>query len=227
MNEFSKPEDPRGQRARTTEGAYATANEGDERSAEPRSCSMAPSLPLRKRKGSLPTSTSSAAEMAAAEEEGQAQAETVSTVAATKQAATIDTLSKACAYGDMDRLKTLLLESGASALAKPDAEGYYPLQWACLNNQVGCAKFLLEDALCRKHVQIDAQDTTTGQTALHWAAVRGCVGILAQMHDYGASAVIRDNKGYTSAHVAAQYGQTEFLYFLKMRCKIQLKIWLV
>ena len=168
----------------------------------------------------MPTSTSSAAEMAAAEEEGQAQAETVSTVAATKQAATIDTLSKACAYGDMDRLKTLLLESGASALAKPDAEGYYPLQWACLNNQVGCAKFLLEDALCRKHVQIDAQDTTTGQTALHWAAVRGCVGILALMHDYGASAVIRDNKGYTSAHVAAQYGQTEFLYFLKMRCKI-------
>ncbi|QDZ25502.1 S-acyltransferase [Chloropicon primus] len=137
----------------------------------------------------------------------------------TKQKTLIDTLSKACAYGDLDRLGELLKEKDYSLLSTPDAEGYYPLQWAALNNQVHCAKYLLEDSQCRKHVNIDAKDNTTGQTALHWAAVRGCVNILEVLHDFDASFTVKDNKGYTCAHVAAQYGQTAFLYYMKMKCK--------
>mmetsp|Transcript_10218 Transcript_10218/g.28917 ORF Transcript_10218/g.28917 Transcript_10218/m.28917 type:complete len:185 (+) Transcript_10218:60-614(+) len=68
----------------------------------------------------------------------------------TKQKTLIDTLSKACAYGDLDRLGELLKEKDYSLLSTPDAEGYYPLQWAALNNQVHCAKYLLEDSQCRK-----------------------------------------------------------------------------
>ena len=137
----------------------------------------------------------------------------------TKQAALIDTTSKACAYGDLDRLRELLKDKDHSVLGTPDAEGYFPLQWAALNNQAECAKFLLSDKQCRKHVNIDARDATTGQTALHWAAVRGCVQILELLHDFGASFAVKDNKGYTCAHVASQYGQTEFLYYMKMKCK--------
>ena len=65
---------------------------------------------------------------------------------------------------------------------------------------------------------VDATNSN-GQTALHWAAVRGCVQILELLHDFGASFAVKDNKGYTCAHVASQYGQTEFLYYMKMKCK--------
>ena len=42
----------------------------------------------------------------------------------TKQKTLIDTLSKACAYGDLDRLGELLQEKDYSLLSTPDAEGY-------------------------------------------------------------------------------------------------------
>ena len=135
----------------------------------------------------------------------------------------IDTVSKACAYGDLDRLRELLAQPrdlsastsqggggggtslGYEALSTPDAEGYFPLQWAALNNQVHCLHFILQDPHCRKHVDMNAKDVNTGQTALHWAAVRGCVGVLKVLHDFGAKMTLKDNKGYTCAHVAAQY----------------------
>ena len=44
----------------------------------------------------------------------------------------------------------------------------------------------------------------------------GCVGVLKTLHDFGAKMNVKDNKGYTCAHVAAQYGQTEFLYTMKV-----------
>ena len=46
------------------------------------------------------------------------------------------------------------------------------------------------------------------------------MGVLKVLHDFGAKTNIKDNKGYTCAHVAAQYGQTEFLYFMKMKCNV-------
>lgn len=167
---------------------------------------------------------------------GSTGAELPSSKPETKQKALIDTVSKACAYGDLDRLKELLAgdkdskdkavgsvsspsASNLEALSTPDAEGYYPLQWAALNNQTLCVTFLLEDPAARKHVDINARDVPTGQTALHWAAVRGCVSVLKILHEFGAKMNVKDNKGYTCAHVAAQYGQTEFLYTMKMRCK--------
>jgi Ankyrin repeats (3 copies) len=51
----------------------------------------------------------------------------------------------------------------------PDEQGYYPLQWAALNNRVSAASYLLE------HGADVNQVDHTGQTALHWAAVRGAL----------------------------------------------------
>nr|GEV80093.1 protein S-acyltransferase 24 [Tanacetum cinerariifolium] len=92
----------------------------------------------------------------------------------------------AAAYGDLDKLKNLVEFEGAS-VHKPDDLGYRALQWAALNNRVAAAQYILE-----RGADVNAVDLT-GQTALHWSAVRGAI---------------------QTTHVAAQYGQTAFLYHI-------------
>ncbi len=120
---------------------------------------------------------------------------------------TIDTVSKACAFGDFEKLRAFF-DSDPSSINAADASGYYPLQWAALNNRLQEANFLLS-----KQVQINAADGT-GQTALHWATVRGSLPVIEALLRAGADYEIKDNRGYTAIHVAAQYGQTAVLYHL-------------
>ena len=49
----------------------------------------------------------------------------------------------AAAYGDMEKLQRLVEREGHS-LSKPDALGYYALQWAALNNRIAPARYILE-----------------------------------------------------------------------------------
>lgn len=51
----------------------------------------------------------------------------------------------------------------------------------------------------------------TGQTALHWAAVRGCVATGDALVRAGADPGAADSRGYTPAHVAAQHARPAFL----------------
>lgn len=62
----------------------------------------------------------------------------------------------------------------------------------------------------------------TGQAALHWAAVRGATGAAEALLRGGAAAAARDGRGYSVAHVAAQYGQTAFLHRLALRWNIDI-----
>ena len=57
----------------------------------------------------------------------------------------------------------------------------------------------------------------SGQTALHWAAVRGSLLAGEALLSHGADLRIQDGRGYTSCHVAAQYGQTAFIYMCALR----------
>ncbi|KAJ7544585.1 hypothetical protein O6H91_09G084000 [Diphasiastrum complanatum] len=52
----------------------------------------------------------------------------------------------------------------------------------------------------------------TGQTALHWSAVRGSIQVAELLLQNGANLEIADSHGYRITHVAAQYGQTALLY---------------
>ncbi|TQD88391.1 hypothetical protein C1H46_026050 [Malus baccata] len=52
----------------------------------------------------------------------------------------------------------------------------------------------------------------TGQTALHWSAVRGAIQVAELLLQEGARVNAADMYGYQATHVAAQYGQTAFLY---------------
>ena len=57
----------------------------------------------------------------------------------------------------------------------------------------------------------------SGQTALHWAAVRGSLLAGEALLSHGADLRIQDGRGYTTCHVAAQYGQTAFIYMCALR----------
>lgn len=78
----------------------------------------------------------------------------------------VDDIWKACAYGDLEKLREFLEKDSPSIINKPDATGFLPLQWAALNNRVSVATLLLE-----KGAAVNATDNDK-QTALHWAAVR-------------------------------------------------------
>ncbi|KAG6620714.1 hypothetical protein I3842_Q052900 [Carya illinoinensis] len=54
----------------------------------------------------------------------------------------------------------------------------------------------------------------TGQTALHWSAVRGANQVAELLLQEGARVNAADMNGYQATHVAAQYGQTAFLYYI-------------
>jgi ankyrin repeat protein len=54
----------------------------------------------------------------------------------------------------------------------------------------------------------------TGQTALHWSAVRGHIQVAELLLKEGAKVDVADLYGYQATHVAAQYGQTAFIYHI-------------
>lgn len=134
---------------------------------------------------------------------------------ASRPAEVIDTVSKACAYGDFDRLKGFVAEDPACVNAA-DESGYLPLQWAALNNRINETNYLLSQGAL-----INAVDGT-GQTALHWAAVRGSLPVIEALLRNNADYEIKDNRGYIVTHVAAQYGQTAVLYLMALKWNVDI-----
>ncbi|XP_054804837.1 protein S-acyltransferase 24-like isoform X2 [Prosopis cineraria] len=113
----------------------------------------------------------------------------------------------AAAYGDLDKLHRLVEQEGCS-VSVPDGLGYYALQWAALNNRTAAAQYIIEHG-----GDVNAIDHT-GQTALHWSAVRGAIQVAELLLQEGARASAADMYGYQATHVAAQFGQTTFLYHI-------------
>ncbi|CAL9047679.1 protein S-acyltransferase 24 [Musa acuminata AAA Group] len=113
----------------------------------------------------------------------------------------------AAAYGDLEKLQRLVETEGCS-VSEPDGAGYYALQWAALNNRTAAALYIIEHG-----GDVNATDNT-GQTALHWSAVRGHIQVAELLLKEGARVDASDLYGYQTTHVAAQYGQTAFLYHI-------------
>ncbi|KAL5985616.1 Protein S-acyltransferase 24 [Asimina triloba] len=116
----------------------------------------------------------------------------------------------AAAYGDLEKLQRLVESEGCS-VSEPDNLGYYALQWAALNNRTAAAQYIIEHG-----GDVNAADHT-GQTALHWSAVRGAIQVAELLLQEGARVNVADLYGYQTTHVAAQYGQTAFLYHIVTR----------
>ncbi|KAJ8768158.1 hypothetical protein K2173_021098 [Erythroxylum novogranatense] len=113
----------------------------------------------------------------------------------------------AAAYGDLEKLQRLVESEGCS-VSEPDGLGYYALQWAALNNRTAAAQYIIEHG-----GDVNAADHT-GQTALHWSAVRGAIQVGELLLQEGARLNTADMYGYQATHVAAQYGQTAFMYHI-------------
>ncbi|XP_024031881.1 protein S-acyltransferase 24 [Morus notabilis] len=113
----------------------------------------------------------------------------------------------AAAYGDFEKLQRLV-ESDGCSVSEPDGLGYYALQWAALNNRTAAAQYIIQHG-----GDVNATDHT-GQTALHWSAVRGAIQVGELLLQEGARINAADMYGYQTTHVAAQYGQTAFLYHI-------------
>ncbi|KAG1363979.1 Protein S-acyltransferase 24 [Cocos nucifera] len=113
----------------------------------------------------------------------------------------------AAAYGDLEKLQRLVEVEGCS-VSEPDGLGYYALQWAALNNRTAAAQYIIEHG-----GDVNAADHTR-QTALHWSAVRGHMQVAELLLKEGARVDAADLYGYQTTHVAAQYGQTAFLYHI-------------
>ncbi|GMI97636.1 TIP GROWTH DEFECTIVE 1 [Hibiscus trionum] len=111
----------------------------------------------------------------------------------------------AAAYGDLEKLHRLVEYEGCS-LSQPDGLGYYAIQWAALNNRTAAAQYIIEHG-----GDVHAVDRN-GQTALHWSAVRGAIQVAEVLLQEGARVDVADIYGYQIIHVAAQYGQTSFIY---------------
>ncbi|XP_057416841.1 probable protein S-acyltransferase 23 isoform X2 [Lotus japonicus] len=119
------------------------------------------------------------------------------------QLPTFDVLT-ASAHGDLHKLKTFVEQDGAS-VSVPDANGYYALQLASLNNFHEIVHYLIQHG-----ADVNAKDKMQ-QTALHWAAVHGSIAAADVLLENGARVEAADINGYRAVHVAAQYGQTAFL----------------
>lgn len=83
----------------------------------------------------------------------------------------IDTIAKACAFGDFEALQRFV-QADTTAVNTADAQGYYPLQWASLNNRVQEVSFIISNG------GLVNQQDETGQTAFHWASVRGSLPVI-------------------------------------------------
>ncbi|XP_058111442.1 protein S-acyltransferase 24-like [Magnolia sinica] len=116
-----------------------------------------------------------------------------------------DDVYTAAAYGDLEKLQRLVESEGCS-VSEPDGLGYSALQWAALNNRTAAVQYIIQHG-----GDVNAADLT-GQTALHWSAVRGAVQVVELLLQEGARVNAADSYGYQMTHVAAQYGQTAFLY---------------
>lgn len=53
----------------------------------------------------------------------------------------------ASAYGDFEKLRKFVEEDGLS-VSIPDGNGYFPLQWAALNNFADVVQYIIEFVLC-------------------------------------------------------------------------------
>lgn len=128
----------------------------------------------------------------------------------------------ASAYGDFEKLRNFVENDGVS-LSRPDGNGYYPLQWPALNNFTDIVQYIIE-VICqynellfavklvdissdsgwvlnyvlyfwKRGGQVNAKDNS-GQTALHWAAVRGSIAAADVLLQNGARVEAADVNGY-------------------------------
>ncbi|GJW17375.1 probable protein S-acyltransferase 23 [Tanacetum coccineum] len=139
----------------------------------------------------------------------------------------------ACAYGDLAKLRSFVeKEGGSSLLTQQDGNGFYPLQWAALNNFPDAVHYVLQNGarvdavdavhvaaqygqtsflnfiVSKYHADFDVPDND-GRTPLHWAAYKGFADTIRLLLFWDANQGKQDKEGCTPLHWAALRGHVE------------------
>ncbi|GJM90412.1 hypothetical protein PR202_ga06689 [Eleusine coracana subsp. coracana] len=121
-----------------------------------------------------------------------------------------DDVYTGAAYGDLEKLHRLVEREGRS-VTEPDGLGYHALSGPRSTTASPPPSTSSRSVPHPQHgADVNATDHT-GQTALHWSAVRGHIQVAELLLKEGAKVDAADFYGYQTTHVAAQYGQTTFL----------------
>ncbi|KAL0334013.1 UNVERIFIED_CONTAM: protein S-acyltransferase 24, partial [Sesamum angustifolium] len=144
----------------------------------------------------------------------------------------------AAAYGDMEKLQRLVEREGC-LVSESDSLGYSAHQWAALNNRMAAAQYIIEIENEKLILEIISgyPGKVLGVLIMLWCIIysmevilmlviikakRRCTGVQSEVQvqvaelllQEGARLSVTDVNGYQTAHVAAQYGQTAFLYHI-------------
>ncbi|KAL9070018.1 MAG: hypothetical protein Q9157_005969 [Trypethelium eluteriae] len=112
----------------------------------------------------------------------------------------------ACANGDIDTVRSMadrLISRDPSVIDKPCKKGKTPLRKACGSGNLGATRLLLE-VQDDHHIPLDinAQDSLLGRSALHAAAYLGYEDIVELLLSYRASTDLQDKQGKTPLQLA-------------------------
>lgn len=98
------------------------------------------------------------------------------------QQPTLDSVWKACAYGDLEAVQSFC-EEDKSLVNRQDGGGYSALQWAALNNRPAVASYLIDQGAAlnaQVMTAISAPDTGISSTPEIWFSSRKASDLAAQ-----------------------------------------------
>ena len=110
-------------------------------------------------------------------------------------------------YGNIATITEIIVKQ-PEAVNRLDSNGATPLHWACVGGKVQAIKVLLESGAL-----IDTPAANQKSPPLHWAVAKGKVDSMLELIKAGANADLRDEKGCSVLHVAAQNGKLFCLLF--------------
>ena len=111
-------------------------------------------------------------------------------------------LLDAIVAGDIEKLHSLLQRFKKSAdhsiAAKNETEAHPLLHWAALESQIPVMNYLISQlGELPAQFDIDARNPR-GETALHWACLRGHVRAVHLLLEHGAKIFAVDDRGYSA-----------------------------
>lgn len=108
------------------------------------------------------------------------------------------------------QIVSTLIEAGCDIRARDDIDGAMPIHVASANGNDEVINLLLN----KDKTLINETDDNGGDSALHWAAMKGKASTVEILVNYGADKKLKNEDGYTAADTASINGYEDIALFL-------------